>query len=179
MRVLIISFSGRMDGNCDKISRIIQKSYQDQCTEFRFSQQQIHPCGGCRYECFEKEKTCPYIEDPEYWLLDAVCKHDLTFFVIPNYCNYPCANYFIFNERSQCFFQHRPDLLEKFLKAHKKFIVISNTNQENFRKILQQNVDCEPDILFLSAKKFGRISIRGDLPESEAAASEIRKFTLA
>ena len=108
--------------------------------------------------------------------MDAVCNHDLTYFVIPNYCDYPCANYFIFNERSQCYFQHKPEQLDAFLRAPKKFIVISNTNQDHFRQILSQNVCNEPEILFLSAKKFGRISIRGDLPTSEAAVSDIRHF---
>ena len=176
MRILIISFSARSDGNCDEISKMIQESYSCDCTVFRFSQQQIHPCGGCRYECFGKDKPCPYIGDTEYVLMDAVCNHDLTYFVIPNYCDYPCANYFIFNERSQCYFQHKPEQLDAFLRAPKKFIVISNTNQDHFRQILSQNVCSEPEILFLSAKKFGRISIRGDLLTSEATVSDIRHF---
>ena len=118
MRILIISFSARSDGNCDEISKMIQESYSCNCTVFRFSQQQIHPCGGCCYECFGKEN----------------------------------------------------------LRAPKKFIVISNTNQDHFRQILSQNVCSVPEILFLSAKKFGRISIRGDLLTSEAAVSDIRHF---
>ena len=83
---------------------------------------------------FGKEKTCPYIADPEYGLIDAFCNHDLT------------------------------------------YIVVSNTNQDNFRQILRQNVYGEPEILYLSAKKFGRISIHGNILTSDAAASEIRKF---
>ncbi len=177
MRILIVSFSARQDGNCDGVSRMIQEHFDHSCTVFRFSQQQIHPCGGCRYECFGKDKPCPYIADPEYGLLDAICNHDLTYFVIPNYCDYPCANYFIFIERSQCYFQHKPEQLDRFLNVKKKFIVISNTNQDNFRQILRQNVYCEPEILFLSAKKFDRISIHGDLLTSDAAA-EIEKLIL-
>lgn len=173
---MIISFSSRADGNCDSISTLIQACYEKNCTVFRFSGQQIHPCGGCCYECFGKEKTCPYIADPEYGLIDAICNHDLTYFVIPNYCGYPCANYFIFNERSQCYFQHHPERLDCFLKAAKKYIVVSNTNQDNFRQILRQNVYGEPEILYLSAKKYGRISIHGDILTSDAAESEIRKF---
>lgn len=104
-------------------------------------------------------------------MLDAICQ-----FVIPNYCDYPCANYFIFNERSQCFFQGKPERLDAFLRVRKKFIVVSNTNQENFRQILSQNVDGEPEILFLSAKKYGRNSVCGDLMTSAAAAAEIDQF---
>ena len=81
MRILIISFSARPDGNCDEISKMIQESYSCDCTVFRFSEQQIHPCGGCHYECFGKEKPCPYIGDKEYTLMDTVCNHDLTYFI--------------------------------------------------------------------------------------------------
>lgn len=35
----------------------------------------------------------------------------MVYFSLPNYCNYPCANFFIFNERSQCYFQRQPKLL--------------------------------------------------------------------
>lgn len=175
MNVLIISFSARSGGNCDGISRIIAGCYE-QSTVFRFSDRQIHPCGGCRYECFGREAACPYLDDPEYELLDAICRSDLVYFVIPNYCDYPCANYFIFNERSQCYFQGKPELLDIFLRIPKKFIVVSNTNQNHFRQILGQNTENDPDILFLSAKKYGKISISGDLTISEAAIADIRSF---
>ena len=104
MNVLVISFSGRSGGNCDSISDYIAQRNEPECTIFKFSEQKIHPCGGCRYECFGKE-PCPYLADPEYELLESICQSDLTYFVIPNYCDYPCANYFIFKERSQCFFR--------------------------------------------------------------------------
>lgn len=177
MNVLVISFSGRSGGNCDSISDFIAQYNEPQCTVFRFSEQKIQPCGGCRYECFGKE-PCPYLADPEYELLESICQSDLTYFVIPNYCDYPCANYFIFNERSQCFFQGKPERLDAFLRVRKKFIVVSNTNQENFRQILSQNVDGEPEILFLSAKKFGRNSVCGDLMASAAAVAEIDQFVM-
>ena len=177
MNVLVISFGGRSGGNCDSISDLLVQRNEPECTIFKFSEQKIHPCGGCRYECFDTE-PCPYREDPEYELLESICQSDLTYFVIPNYCDYPCANYFIFNERSQCFFQGKPERLDEFLRVRKKFIVVSNTNQENFRQILSQNADGEPEILFLSAKKFGRNSVCGDLMASAAAVAEIDQFVM-
>lgn len=176
MNVLIISFSSRAGGNCDKISEKIAELYS-KSTFFRFSDQQIHPCGGCQYECFGTEKQCPYLADPEYSLLDFICRSDLVYFVIPNYCDYPCANYFIFNERSQCYFQGKPERLDVYLNVAKKFIVVSNTNQANFEEILAQQTSNSPDILFLSAKKFGKRSIFGDLTDSGDVLHEIRKFT--
>ena len=53
----------------------------------------------------------------------------------------------------------------------------STDPKDNFRQILRQNVYCEPEILFLSAKSFGKISINGDLLTSDAAA-EIEKLIL-
>ena len=49
---------------------------------------------------------------------------EMVYFELPNYCDYPCANYFIFNECSQCFFQRKPDLLEAYLTIPKRSIVI-------------------------------------------------------
>ena len=101
---------------------------------------------------------------------------DAVYFVLPNHCDYPNANYFIFNERSQCFFQGRPDLLEAYLKVPKKCIVISNTNKDNFIRALAYQSDREPEILFLSAKEYGKSSINGDLLTSCEALEDIRRF---
>ena len=38
MRILIIYFSARSDGNCDEIRKMIQESYSCDYTVFRFSQ---------------------------------------------------------------------------------------------------------------------------------------------
>lgn len=175
MRVLVISFSGRTGGNCDRISDLIRFSHPDSII-FRFSEHQIHPCGGCNYECFADAEACPHMDDAEYGLLEAVCRSDMVYFVVPNYCDYPCANYFIFNERSQCYFQGHPKRLNEYLNVRKKFIVISNTNQDNFKEILAQQAVCEPELLFLSAKKFGKSSIFGDLTDSDDVRGMLERF---
>ena len=113
MKTCIISFSSRENGNCTQIGRLIQSITED-AELFVFSKMTLHPCGNCAYQCFSSRDQCPYMDDMEYRLLDAVTHSDLTFFIIPNYCDYPCANFFIFNERSQCYFQGRPELLEKY-----------------------------------------------------------------
>lgn len=66
MNCLVISFSGRKNGNCDNIGRIIQEYYGENCKFFSFSEELIHPCGNCGYECFQKGRWCPYITDPEF-----------------------------------------------------------------------------------------------------------------
>lgn len=108
--------------------------------------------------------------------MDAVTNATEAIFVVPNYCDYPNANFFAFNERSQCYFQGRPDLLDRYLAVPKKFIVVSNTGQANFREAFTQHTDQEPQILFLSAKQYEKVSIRGDLLPSEPVETALRAF---
>ena len=175
MKTVIVSFSSRAGGNCSQIGKLIASLAQDPVL-FDFSGFDLHPCGRCAAECFTTRENCPYFEDKEYEILDAVIHSDLVYFVLPNYCDYPCANFFIFNERSQCFFQGRPDLLEAYLKVPKRSIVISGTNQDHFIQALAYQSDKEPDILFLSAKEYRKNSISGDLLTSEKALEHITQF---
>lgn len=171
----IISFSARKQGNCEQIAEFVRKKLQNS-TGFCFSEFQIHPCGNCNYDCFTNREGCPYISDREYALLDAICRSETSYFVVPNYCDYPCANFFIFNERSQCYFQGHSELLEQYLNVPKKFIVVSNSISENFRLAFAQHVCDEPEILFLSAKRHGKNSISGDLMALDEVRTELEIF---
>ena len=175
MKTVIVSFSSRSNGNCSQIGKMICSLTNDPVL-FDFSEFDIHPCGHCDAECYEARENCPYFADKEYEILDAVIHSDLVYFVLPNHCDYPCANFFIFNERSQCFFQGRPEILESYLKIPKRSIVISNTNRENFIQALAYHSDNEPEVLFLSAKECGKSSIDGDILTSERAVECIRQF---
>ena len=175
MKTCIISFSSRPDGNCAQIGKLI-RSISEEAVLFQFSNFEIHACGMCGYECFADRSKCPYYNDMEYRLLDAVTHSDLTYFILPNYCEYPCANYFVFNERSQCYFQHHPELLEAYEKVPKRAIVVSNTNEDNFKNVLAYQSCYEMDVLFLHAKKYGKVSIRGDLMTDENAVRDVTAF---
>lgn len=175
MKTCIISFSSRMNGNCSQIGKLIQSVTED-AELFDFSKILLHPCGNCAYQCFSSRDQCPYIDDMEYRLLEAVAHSDLTYFIIPNYCDYPCANYFIFNERSQCYFQGRPELLEKYENVRKRAVIVSNTNEENFIRALAYQSYEKMKILFLPAKKYGKVSIKGDLLSDESAIRDILEF---
>lgn len=175
MKTCIISFSSRENGNCAQIGKLI-RSVSEEAVLFQFSNFEIHACGKCGYECFADRNRCPYYSDMEYRLLDAVTHSDLTYFILPNYCDYPCANYFVFNERSQCYFQGRPELLEAYEKVPKRAVVVSNTNEDNFKTVLAYQTCNEPDILFLSAKKYGKVSIHGDLMKDENAVRDVTAF---
>lgn len=179
MTSCIISFSGRKGGSCSAIAQVLLEAlagrggtaYYD-CSALRLT-----PCGQCGYECFQGRELCPYSADPVFAIYDAVVHSDMSYFIVPNYCDYPCANFFIFNERSQCYFQGRPELLAQYEAARKKFIVVSNTGQDNFTAAFRYHTgDAPPDVLFLSARSFGRVSIRGDLMESLQAREAVLRF---
>lgn len=176
MNVCIISFSSRADGNCAQISKYIMSRYDDSAVLYCFSDFSVLPCGICNYECFSDKLNCPQADDMENILLEAVSKCDLAYFIVPNYCDYPCANYFIFCERSQNYFQKRPDELSAYEKTPKKFIVVSNTERENFSKAFSYQVERTPDILFLRARDFGMSSVEGNLLSSDKARRVIADF---
>lgn len=175
MSVCIVSFSSRKNGNCGQIAAHLQSLYGD-AKLYDFADFSIHPCGDCVYECFSRSGRCPFMEDREYELYEAILGSAQTYYIIPNYCDYPCANFFIFNERSQCFFQGHPKRVEAYCRIPKKFIVVSNTNEQNFRDILAYHVEDEPDILFLHARKYGKVSIAGDLMTSGEAVAQLEAF---
>ena len=175
MKTVIVSFSSRANGNCAQIGRYVCEHTEDSVL-FSFSDFSIHPCGGCDYDCFGDREACPHIGDRECEILDAIVHSEITYFVIPNYCDYPCANYFSFNERSQCYFQGKAELLNVYLRIPKRSIVVSSTNEKNFIKALAYQTEQEPEILFLSARQYGKSSIRGNLLTSEIAVSDIREF---
>lgn len=104
---------------------------------------------------------------------------EMSYFIVPNYCDFPCANFFIFSERSQCYFQKYPDRQARYALAPKKFIVVSNTGRENFRAAFAWHAgEAKPDILFVSARSYHRSSIDGDILASGAARDDIRRFVL-
>ena len=175
LKAVIVSFSSRTDGNCAKIGKLIKENTRDSVW-FSFSDFSIHACGECNYDCFKKSGKCPHVGDMECVMLDSIVQSEITYFVLPNYCDYPCANYFAFNERSQCYFQGKPDLLNAYLSVPKRCIVVSNTNEENFIKALSYQTDQDPVVLFLSARQYGKSCIQGDLLSNEKAVSDILKF---
>lgn len=179
MKNCIISFSGRKDGNCSAIARVLldAPALRGNAVYYDFSALRVAPCGPCRCECFQARERCPYFSDPAFSIYDAVAHSGLSCFIVPNYCDYPCANFFMFNERSQCYFQHHPELLELYGRAPKKFIVVSNTGRDNFTAAFRYHTgDAPPDVLFLSARAFGTSSVDGNLMDVPEAREAVLRF---
>jgi len=177
MQTLIINFSGRQSGNCHHIGKVIQEISQDNGNEVVFKemyQLEISPCGKCNYEC----KRCPYISDDIFDLYSLICSSKLVYYIVPNYCDAPNANFFIFKERSQSFFQNQPHLFEKFMQIKKKFIVVSNTEKDIFVKSFKFHVakDKKPDILFLAGKEYKKSVIKDNLMLVEEVRLALENF---
>ncbi len=179
MQVSVISFSARSAGNCQAIAHAVAAQHTgDDVRLFLFSDLSTHACGACNYECFHPSRSCPHMGDGIPAIYEAVTQSALSYFIVPNYCDYPNANYFLFCERSQCFFQRRPALYDRYLAVPKRFIVVSNTQKENFLRIFQDQIPPSntPDVLFLAAQAYQKVSIAGDLLTSDAALRDVQAF---
>ncbi|MCL2376679.1 MAG: NAD(P)H-dependent oxidoreductase [Defluviitaleaceae bacterium] len=180
MKICIINFSGRKGGNCHDVAKLVEQieATEHEVTLLEMCDLDIEPCGKCGYECFSKDVICPYAGDAIACIYSAVCSSDLAYYIVPNYINYPNAYFFIFNERKQGFFAHKPDLLERYLRLRKKFVVISNTEEDNFREILGRHVLENGDVeyLFLATTSFDKGSARGGMMQCEQAKDIVRGF---
>jgi multimeric flavodoxin WrbA len=180
MKICVVNFSGRRDGNCHDIARFIEQSLaaEHEITLFEMCDLEVAPCGKCDYECFYEDKTCPYAYDDMAGIYNTICMSDLSCYILPNYIDYPNAYFFIFNERKQGFFGRRTHLSERYSRIAKKFVVVSNTEEDNFRQILGRHVaenGCG-EFLFLAAKDFDKGGVRGGMMESEQAKAQLYKF---
>lgn len=104
---VVVSFSGRENGNCDSISEYIA-SKGDSIIHFR--NLDVHDCSRCKYECFEG--YCKYHQDDIYSLYMRMLCCDKIFLIVPMYCGNPSSLYFKFIERGQDFFMHNGEQYE-------------------------------------------------------------------
>lgn len=175
--IVLMRFSSRDFGNSAAIAHYLSKYYRlTNIKSFTVDTALVRPCNNCDYECLQPEKTCPNLTDSYKELMDQICSADLVYFIVPNYCGYPCANYFAFNERSVGYFNMDSALLQKYMEVPKRFIVISNSEEQNFIGAMQQQVTAEPDILYLKSSKYGKKSIAGDILDSDAAKADLKAF---
>lgn len=151
---LIISFSGRKDGNCDQIATYIAKE-KDKVVYMRNLTTQ--PCANCNYECFNGE--CPYRNDGIYSLFQSFEQFEKIYYIVPMYCSNPSSLYFIMNERSQDFFMHCEIDYESF--TNKLYIIGVYGNKEDYPEFEQlfakqyEFKDSKKQILGLERHKYG------------------------
>lgn len=172
--IVILSFSTRSNGNCSKITDYLVDHYKrTNVCSYVIDQKDFAPCGGCGYECLKPGLVCPRVTMRQKIIMDAVCESDITYFIVPNYCGYPCANYFAFNERSVGYFNMDRALMERYMAVPKKFIIVSNSEGDNFVNAMCQQTNEEPDILYLKTRKYQKQSIAGDLLDSDDAKADL------
>ena len=178
--IILIQFSSRDSGNCASIGKHIQSIYHDQnVATFTLDANAAQACSNCNYECLTPGQNCPNLSEQQRAVMDAVCGADLVYYLIPNYCGYPCANYFVFNEKCVGYYNGDRALMQKYLGIPKRFIIVSNTEGANFENAVRQQNKGDPDILYMKTGKYGKRSTAGDIMESEAAQADLNQFLAA
>lgn len=173
-KITVIQFSTRKNGNCAAVLDHLCGYYAGE-TVFGYAVN-MEPCGNCNYECLRKGEKCPNITQTQVEIMDSICSSDMVYFIVPNFCGYPCAGYFAFNERSVGYFDMDSKLLQKYMGVPKRFIIISNSESNQFADAMQQQVIGEPEIFYLKTGKYGCQSIAGDLMDSEEAKADLNRF---
>lgn len=98
-KITLLRFSHRQAGNCAAITAHIRASLPASVvSEFIMDGETCKPCQGCDYQCLRGEGECPHQNGVYFDALNAIMSSDLVYFVLPNYCGFPCASYFAFNE---------------------------------------------------------------------------------
>ena len=178
--ITILTFSGRENGNCAAVREFIKQYYADETQtnvfNFAINNTNFSNCGNCDYECLKPGQVCPGLDDTQREIMDALCGSDLIYFVVPNFCGYPCGNYFAFNERSVGYFSMDRGKKAKYLAIPKRFIMISNSANDQFVNAMRQQVNGEPEMLYLMTGKYQKRSIAGDLLTSQEAQSDLKAF---
>lgn len=151
---LIISFSGRKDGNCDQIASYISND-ADQIVYMRDVTTQ--PCANCNYECMSGE--CPYRKDGVYSLFQSFEHFEKIYMIVPMYCGHPSSLYFIMNERSQDFFMHCEMGYDSFINQLYVIGVYGNKEDDpEFEQLFAKQYkfkDPKKHILGLERHKYG------------------------
>lgn len=175
-KTVILNFSTRNTGNCAHIAEHLSVHYRETSVHTYTIDDRIGPCGQCDYECLRPGFECPNVSDYQKEVMNAVMEADMTYLIVPNYCGFPCANFLAFNERSVGFFNMDRALTGRYMTAKKRFIIVSNSENAVFDQAMRQQVNSEPEVLYLKSGKYGKRSIAGDILESEQAVADLNAF---
>lgn len=171
---VIVSFSGRIGGNCDTISNFI--SHKEDCI-FYMRDISTQPCAHCSYECFSG--VCKYRDDGIYSLLEKIINAEKVFFIVPMYCGNPSALFFILNERCQDFFMHNGVDYEGFVEKLYIIGVYGNrVDQPDFERLFAKIYGfSEPKkhILGLERHKYGH-KINDFLLDEDEVKERVNRF---
>jgi multimeric flavodoxin WrbA len=174
---VILNFSPRNTGNCDAICKHIAKNCSQ--TDVRIHQitsKVFEPCHSCNYQCLQNDQICPNLNAEQRGIMEEICNSEIIYFVIPNFCGYPNANYFSFNERSVGYFNGNRQLMNTYMNVPKRFIIVSNSESQIIVDAMKQQVNTEPQILYMKTSKYKKRSVTGDMLESSEAIADLNEF---
>ena len=178
--ITIISFSGRPKGNSMGVANVIKECLEGKEVQIvDFSKVSVEPCNHCNCDCFLPNGECP-VQDDVVDIYGKLMQSEEIYFILANYCGYPNAKYFAFNERCVSFFKGNRELQAQYMAKPKKFIAITNSNMDKFTELVSSQITrgTEPKMLFLSSGKFKVNSLAGnlmDVPEAKAMVEEFVK----
>ena len=176
MSKLILNFSSHREGNCYHLARLVEEILGGEAKIVDFSDLDVHPCGKCSYDCFRGNR-CPLEEDGIPGLYEAIDGAEEVIFIVPNYCGYPCGNFFAFNERGYSWFAGRKDRMARFAEVPKRFVVVSNSESHHFSEAFSYLVkDRNPEICYLATRKFAMNSFGGNLAQAPGVREILEVF---
>ena len=88
-------------------------------------------------------------------VVDTVMNSDLIYYIVPNFCGFPCANYFVFNERTVGYFTADRAIKKEYMTIPKRFIIVRNSENNAFTQTVRQQCE-QPQILYLKTRQFGK-----------------------
>ena len=180
MRIItILNFSGRNNGNCKAVADYISKAFTTSNICSFIIPSIFEPCNGCDYQCLKPGEVCPKLTNDQRDMMERLLESDLIYYIIPNYCGVPCANYYAFNERNVGYFNGDRSIMVKFMSLNKRFIMISNTESPAFEAVIKQQSTGEARTLYLKSSKYQVNSIAGDLMTSKTAIDDLKAFLAA
>lgn len=174
--VVILNYSDRKQGNCTRVASYIAMHHSQTNVHTYVIDSRISPCGGCDYECLKPKEKCPRVTTYQEEVMNAVIASDLTYMIVPNYCGFPCANFLAFNERSVGFFNMDRTLMNHYMNVKKKFVIVSNSENEVFDQAMRQQTNDAPEVLYLKSGKYGKRSIAGDILNCDVAKADLDAF---
>ena len=69
--------------------------------------------------------------------------------------------------------------MNRYMSVPKRFIIVSNTEDDNFVNAMRQQTEDTPNILYMKTGKYGKRSTAGDLLDSEAARADLDAYLAA
>ena len=178
-KITILNFSGRNNGNCAAVTDHIMNAFKntDICSYCVASI--FNPCNSCDYQCLKPGNICPNLNDHQRKFMERLLESDLIYYIIPNYCGVPCANYYAFNERNVGYFNSDRSIIGKYMSLKKRFVMISNTESPAFEAVVKQQCTDEAKVVYLKSSTYNRSSIAGDLMTSPDAMDDLLTFLAA